>query len=75
MKKVRNRRKDPDLLPEYDFRRGIRGKYASRYASGTNIVMLDPDLTVFFPDSKAVNETLRAVVDLARRTRPKVVRG
>ncbi len=33
MKRVQ---KDPDILEEYDFSKGIRGKYAKRYAEGTN---------------------------------------
>jgi hypothetical protein len=33
-----------DMRAEYDFRGGVRGKYAERYASGTNVVLLDPDV-------------------------------
>jgi len=43
MKKAK-RRTDPDLRPEYDFRGGVRGKYAARFAAGTNIVVLSPDV-------------------------------
>jgi hypothetical protein len=32
------------MLPEYDFSRGIRGKYANRFARGTIMVVLDPDV-------------------------------
>jgi hypothetical protein len=28
------------LRPEYDFSGGVRGKYASRFARGTNVVVL-----------------------------------
>ena len=55
-----------DLLPEYDFSKGVRGKYAKRYAQGANIVVLDPDVAAAFPTSKAVNETLRALLKIAR---------
>jgi hypothetical protein len=39
-----------DMLDEYDFSKGIRGKYAKRYAEGTNIVVFSPDVAEFFPD-------------------------
>jgi hypothetical protein len=41
---------DPDMLKEYDFGRGVRGKYAKRYAGGANIVVIDPDVAEYFPD-------------------------
>ena len=59
---------DPDeVREEYDFSDGIRGKYAKRYEEGTNVVLLDPDVAAFFPDSKSVNDALRALVDIARK--------
>jgi len=57
-----------EMLPEYDFSKGVRGKYARRYAEGTNIVVLSPDLTRFFPDSESVNRALRALVEVAQRS-------
>jgi len=33
-----------DMRDHYDFRDGVRGKYAKRYAEGTNVVVLDPDV-------------------------------
>src|SRR5437763_1696588 len=42
MKKAR--KADPDMLPEYDFSKGVRGKYASRYAAGTNVIIYEPEL-------------------------------
>ena len=62
---------DPDLLAEYDFSQGVRGKYAQRYAEGTNIVVLSPDVMEFFPDSEAVNAALRVLVDIARKSAAK----
>lgn len=56
MKKKQN---DPDLLEEYDFSAGVRGKYAAQYAGGTNVVVVDPDVAPFFPDHDSVNEALR----------------
>lgn len=52
---------------EYDFTGGVRGKYARRYAAGANVVVLEPDVARDFPDSKAVNEALRALSRVARR--------
>jgi hypothetical protein len=45
----------------------MRGKYAQRYAEGTNVVALSPDVAEFFPDSEAVNAALRALVEIARK--------
>lgn len=52
---------DPDLLPEYDFSGGVRGKYVARLAEGSNVVVLDPDVQKIFPNSQAVNIALRAL--------------
>ena len=61
-------RASTDIRPEYDFSRGVRGKYAARFAKGSNIVVLDPDVAAVFPDTKAVNQALRV---LAKSVRPK----
>lgn len=47
------------MRDQYDFSKGIRGKYAKRYAEGTNLVLLDPDVAKKFPDSESVNKALR----------------
>ncbi len=47
---------------EYDFRRGVRGKYVTRYLEGTNVVVLDPDIAEAFPNAGAVNRALRALL-------------
>ena len=60
---------DPDLLQEYDFAGGVRGKYAHRYQEGTNVVVIDPDVAEFFPDHDAVNDALRSLVAVIRRQR------
>jgi len=67
MKKVLKTRRDPDMLDEYDFSKGVRGKYAKRYAEGTNIVVLSPDVAEIFHDSESVNEALRVLVKVARQ--------
>ena len=55
-----------EMLPEYDFSKGKRGKYAAKYAHGTNIVRLDPDVAAFFPDAKSVNKALRLAAELSK---------
>jgi hypothetical protein len=47
---------------EYDFSQGERGKYARRYAQGTNVVVLEPDVAKVFSDSKSVNVSLRRFI-------------
>ncbi len=60
-------RKDPDMLDEYNFSNGVRGKYAQRYREGTNIVRLDDDVAAMFPSSEKVNEALRSLGELIQR--------
>ena len=56
---------DGDMLPEYDFRGGVRGKYARDYGRYRNLRALAPDLLTTFPDSESVNEALRTLVRIA----------
>jgi hypothetical protein len=60
---------DQDMLPEYDFSRGVRGKYSARLAKGSNVVVLDRDVQRIFPDSAAVNAALRALGQAVEATR------
>lgn len=64
---MKNPASDDEMREEYDFSGGVRGKYAARYAAGTNVVVLDPDIAEVFPDSASVNEALRALVGIIRR--------
>jgi hypothetical protein len=57
----------PEMRPEYDFKGGVRGKYASRFAEGSNIVVLDPDVAEVFHDAKAVNDALRVLAESVRK--------
>ena len=59
-KVARRRINDDEILPEYDFSKGVRNKYAARYAEGTNLILLEPELAEQFPDSKSVSRALRA---------------
>jgi hypothetical protein len=66
MKKAR-RERERDMLQDYDFSKGVRGKYAKRYAQGTNVVVLSPDMAKVFPTSESVNEALRTLVRVRRK--------
>jgi len=57
------------MRPEYDFSKGVRGKHAAKYAQGTNVVVLEPDVARDFPSAEEVNETLRAVSKMLRQQR------
>ena len=54
-----------DLRPEYDFSNGVRGKHYQAVKEGTNLVLLDPDISKVFRDSESVNHALRMLLDLA----------
>ncbi len=58
---------EPEMLEEYDFRQGVRGKYARRYATGSNVIVLSPDVAEVFKDSESVNQVLRAFIRVARQ--------
>ena len=57
-----------DLRPEYrprDFGLGVRGKHLESYRSGTNLVLLHPDVAKAFPTDEAVNDALRSFMNAA----------
>lgn len=59
-----------ELRPEYDLRKLKfigRGIYAARYRSGTNLVLLEPDVRKAFPDDESVNEALRVIAKARKR--------
>jgi hypothetical protein len=69
---------EDELRPKYDFAKmqgGVRGKYVQRYRfargdatrTGTNLVLLDPDIAKAFPTDASVNEALRLLVQIADR--------
>ena len=66
MKKGRVER-DGEILTEYDFGKGVRGKYAKRYEAGSNVVVLSPEVAKAFPTAESVNEALLALVKIARK--------
>ena len=75
MKKISTKKPRPrganagEILGEYDFSRAARNKYASRYAAGSTVVVLDPDGAAAFPNSREANEALRALVGIIQKHR------
>ncbi len=51
------------MREEYDFSKGVRGKYAERFEEGVNVVVLAPDVAQAFPTSEAVNQALRTLLE------------
>jgi hypothetical protein len=72
MRKKTNSTIGDEMRPEYDFasmRGGVRGKYAGRARSSTNIVLIEPDVSDAFPTERAVNEALKGVLNTTRAVR------
>lgn len=60
-----------EMRPEYDLSqlgRGARGKYHRQAKAGTNLVLIEPDLTAMFPDQESVNRALRLLAATANAT-------
>jgi hypothetical protein len=61
-----------DMRDEYDLselKGAVRGKHHDSYRSGTNLVLLQPDVAKAFPDADSVNEALRALLKVAARVK------
>ncbi len=82
MKKIKSEASDW-LRPEYkrsDLGSIVRGKYARRMASQSNVVVIDPTISKAFPNEASVNAALRSLLDLAKSatrasTRPSKTRA
>ena len=61
---------EDELRPEYNLpqllKDGIRGKYATQYQEGVNLVLLAPDVAAAFTSAEAVNEALRLVMKMSQ---------
>jgi hypothetical protein len=55
------------MRKEYDFSRGVRGKYAGRVSADVKVILLEADVAKVFPDSQSVNDALRVLAEAARR--------
>ena len=53
-----------EMRAEYDFSNAVRNPYAARYAAGSNIIVLEPDVAAQFPNSASVNEALRSLASV-----------
>jgi hypothetical protein len=60
-----------DMRKEYDFSKGVRGKYAKAYKEGTNVVLLDPDVAKVFKTPSSVNEALRSLARIIKAQKQK----
>jgi hypothetical protein len=67
MKKSPPKRRTSQTRAEYDFSGGVRGKYVDRYRGEVNVVFIGPELAEAFPDSRSVNDALRALLAIATR--------
>jgi hypothetical protein len=71
MKKQSRAESNDELRPEYNLSQlkgGVRGKYHRRASAGTNLVLIEPDLAILFPNAEAVNRALRVLADAAKST-------
>ena len=69
MSKKSEPKPEAEMRDEYDFSRGKRGKYAARFAKGSNVVVLDPEVAEVFPDAEAVNQALKVLARSAREAK------
>jgi hypothetical protein len=60
-----------EILPEYDFSHARPNQYASRYAAGSVVVVIEPDVAAVFPSAGEANEALRALAGLIQKHRPR----
>lgn len=51
-----------EMRAEYDFSKGVRNPYAARFAKGSNLVLIEPELFKAFPSEEAVNQALRILL-------------
>lgn len=63
---------DDEMLEEYDFSGGVRGRYVDRLRNSQHVVLLEADVAEVFPDSESVNKILRGLVPLINSQAEKV---
>jgi len=61
-----------EMLDEYDFSDGVRGKYVERLKETSNVVLLEADVAEVFKDSSSVNEALRGLLPIIQAQAEKV---
>ena len=60
-----------EMRSEYrreDLGKGVRGKYFERVSKGTNLVLLNDEVSKAFPTGEAVNEALLGLLALTEQT-------
>ncbi len=63
---------EKEMLDEYDFTGGVRGKYFERVAKRKNVIVLEPDVAEVFTDSESVNQALRGLLPIIQKQAEKV---
>ena len=59
----------------FDYSKAVRGKYYKRILKeGANVVVLEPDIAKAFPNSAAVNDALRVVLEAGKSARKSATR-
>jgi hypothetical protein len=53
---------DYEMEADYDFSGSAPNPFAARFRQGTALILLEPEVAAKFPDSKSVNDALRAVI-------------
>lgn len=64
-------KKDEEMRAEYrreDLGKGARGKHAKKYKEASNVVVIAPEVQKAFPNTQAVNDALRGLMELAQAT-------
>jgi len=62
-----------EMRPKYqreDLGAGVCGKYFESYREGANLVLISPDISEVFPTDEAVNDALRSLIEVARKSVP-----
>ena len=68
MKKT-NGKPPSEMRREYDFSHAARSKYAAKFSKDAVMVVLDPDVAAVFSTGKQVNDALRAIANIVKRTK------
>jgi len=63
---------EAEMLDEYDFTGGVRGKYVDRVADRKNVIVLEPDIAEVFTDSESVNQALRGLLPIIQKQAEKI---
>lgn len=58
-----------EILSEYDFKHGSPNRFASRYATGSSVIVLEPDVAAAFPSAAEANDALRALAGIIQKHR------